>query len=159
MNSIYFLKRFLEDIVEIDGFEVNSNLLNLFIYLCKPLIYCDMIDDLDINYKNKLLKLQKDFHCIFNKTFYEMIFTNNPFDRFYTKNNILLSKYFTESLAIYGKVTLTLEKDFTNTLLEKILVYSLLGSFKLSTNEAMKIMDWLSEYYFNFGENTSYICT
>ncbi|EOU1985031.1 hypothetical protein C5S23_03820 [Clostridium perfringens] len=152
-----FLKRFLEDSVAIDGFEVNSNILSLFIYLLKPLIYFDIIDNLDIHSKNQLLQLQKDFHHIFNTIFYEMIFTTDPFNKFYTNNNLLLSTYFSESLAIYGKVNLTLEKDFTNTLLKKIIFYSLLGSFKLSTNDAMKIMDWLSEYYFKYGECTSYV--
>lgn len=151
-----FIMKFLDDSLEIEGYEVNSNILSFFIYLSSPLFYFD-INILDDNGKNKIQMLQKQMFKIFNETIYNLIFTDNPFDKFYTERGLALSKYVTESIAIYGKASLTLEARFTNTLLKQIILYSILGSFKLSSEDGYKILDWLSEYYFNLGESKSYI--
>lgn len=151
-----FITKFLDKNLEIEGYEVNSNILSLFIYLSSPLFYFNT-DILNSNEKKQLHKLQKQMFEVFNDTISNLIFNNSPFDKFYLENGIALNKYVAESIALYGKASIFLEERFTNTLLKQIIHLSILGSFNLSIEDSYKILNWLSEYYFSLGETKSYI--
>lgn len=151
-----FFKNWLYADIKIDGYEVNSNVLNLWFYITGPtfLINIDIVSD---NHKNQIEILQDEVIRIFKENFSRLIFNSSPFDKFYTENDIALDKYIMDSIAVSGEVSLILEERFTTTLLKNIILEETAISYKLNNNEYIELSSWLNEYYFNLGEVKSYI--
>lgn len=140
--------------IKIEGYEINSNILEFWYYFSGPVF---LIKPNTIEEQNQFDILQDKMIDVIKNCFCELIFKSSPFDKFYTDRGIALDKYIMDNIAVNGEATIILEERLANTLFKRVILYILLGTYKLSDEEGFEVLAWLSQYYFDLGKSKSYI--
>lgn len=153
LANIIFKNMMYKDII-IEGYEVNYNILNFWYYFALPTFINKPSTKEEEDYfselQDKLVEIMKD-------RFIDLIFKSSPRNKFYTDNGIALDKYIMDNIAVYGESSIILEKEFTNIWFKQVIFCIILGTYKLTNEEGIQIMNWLAECYLDLGKVKSYI--